>query len=90
MNGEALPHGLGTSACQEIPMVREIFSCPLVGGSRIQLNMVAGGGRQLSVGLSILRPTNMSHVVMVMNSLMARHNSLTLSTKGQTSGLIGG
>ena len=90
MSGEALPHGLGTPACWEIPMVIEVFSCPLVGGSSTWLNMVEGGGRQLSMGLSILRPSNMSHVVMVMNSPMARHNSLTLSAKGQTSGLTGG
>ena len=83
INGEALPHGLGTPACREIPMVIEVFPCPLVGGSSTQLNMVEGGGWQLSMGLSISRPSNMSHVVMVTNSPMAQHNSLTLSAKGQ-------
>ena len=89
MNGEALPCGLGIPSCQGIPMVIEVFSCPLVGGSSYQLNMVTGGGQQLSMGLSISRPSNMSHVVMVMNSPTAWLNSLTLSTKGQTSGLTG-
>ena len=90
MNGEALPHGLGTPACQEIPTAIEVFSCPLVGGSSTWLNMVEGGGRQLSMGLSISRPSNMSRVVMVMNSPTAWHNSLTLSAKGQSSRLTGG
>ena len=89
MNGEALPHGLGTTACWEIPTTIEVFSCPLVGGSSTWLNMVKGGGQWLSMGLSILRPSNMSHVVMVTNSPMAWHNSLTLSTIVQTSGLTG-
>ena len=78
-----------TPAHWEIPMVIEVFSCLLVGGSSTWLNMVKGGGQQLSTGLSISRLSNMSRVVMVMNSPTAQHNSLTLSAKGQTSGLTG-
>ena len=90
MNGEGLPHGLDTPSHWGIPMAIGVFSCPLVGGPSTQLNIVAGGGWWLSMGLSISRPSNMSRVVMVTNSPMARHNSLTLSAKGQASGLTGG
>ena len=88
INGEALPHGLGTPACQEIPTAIEVFSCPLVWGSSTWLNIVEGGDQWLSTGLSISRPSNMSHVVMVTNSPMAWHNSLTLSAKGKLLGLL--
>ena len=87
--GGSAPVAWVTPAHQEFPMAKEFFSCPLVGESNTRLNMVIGGGWQLSVGLSIWRPSNMSRVVMVTNSPMARHNSLTLSTNGWTSGLIG-
>ena len=82
MNGEALPHILGILSCWGIPTVIGVPFCPSVGGSSTQLNIVTGGGQQLSMGLSILRPSNMSHWVMVMNSPMVRYSSLTLSAKG--------
>ena len=87
MNGEALAHNLGTPFCWGIPTVIGVFSCPSVGGSSTQLNIVTGGGQQLSTGLSISRPSNMSRLVMVTNSPMAWHSSLTLSAKGRASGL---
>ena len=90
INREALPCGLGTPACWEIPKAKEFFSCPLVGESSTQLNMVIGGGWQLSVGLSIPRPSNMSHVVVVMNSPHGLEQFSSISAKGQTSRLIGG
>ena len=78
-NWEALPHGLGTPSCQGTPMVTGVFSHPSVGGPSTWLNIVAGGGQWLSTGLSISRLSNMSHLVMVTNSPMAKHSSLTLS-----------
>ena len=68
---------------------QQVFSLvPQLGGPSTWLNIVAGGGRWLSMGLSISRPSNMSHLVMVTNSPTARHSSLTLSTKGRASGLV--
>ena len=89
MNGEALPRGLDTPSHWGIPMAIGVFSHPLVGGPSTWLNIVAGDGWWLSMGLSILRPSNMSCVVMVTNSPMARHNSLTLSAKERASRLTG-
>ena len=54
MNGEALPRGLGTASRWEILTVIDVFSCPLDGGSSIRLNMVEGGGQQLSMGPILL------------------------------------
>ena len=53
MNGEALPHSLGTPSHQGIPMAIGVLSCPSVGGSSTRLNIVTGGGQWLSMGLSI-------------------------------------
>ena len=88
-NWEALPCSLGTPSCWGTPMATGVFSHPSVGGPSTQLNIVAGGGWQLSMGLSISRPSNMSRLVMVTNSPMTRHSSLTLSAKGRASGLVG-
>ena len=66
-------------------MVAGVVSCPLVGGPSTQLNRVAEGSQQLSMGLSILRSSRMSRLVMVTNSLMAKHSSFTLSARGQAS-----
>ena len=66
-------------------MVVGVFSCPLVGESNTQPNIVIGGGQQLSIGFSISSPSIISHLVMVMNSPMAWHSSLTLSAKGWNS-----
>ena len=88
-NGQALPCSLGIPSCWGIPMVTGVFSYPLVGGPNTQLNRVAGGGWQLSMGLSTWRPSSMSHLVMVTNSPMAWHSSLTLSAKGRASRLVG-
>ena len=71
-------------------MMAGVVSRPWVGGPSTQLNRVAEGSRWLSVDLSILRPSRMSHLVMVTNSLMAKHSSFMLSAKGWASGLIGG
>ena len=62
---------------------------PLVGGSSTQLNMVMEGGWWLSLGLTILRPSRTSRLVMTTNSSTARLTSLTLSAKGWASGLTG-
>ena len=88
MNGEALPHGLGTPFHWGIPTVIEVFSHPLVGGSSTWLNMVTGDGQWLSMGPSILRPSNMSCVVMVMNSPMAQPILLHSLPKGELPGLL--
>ena len=74
----------------ESPMAASVVSHPSVGGPSTQLNRVMEGGWWLSVGLSISRPSRMSCLVMVTNSLMAKHSSFTLSARGQASGLIGG
>ena len=63
-------------------MAASVVSRPLVGGPSTQLNRVAEGGQQLSVGLSNLTPSRMSHLVMVTNSLTAKHSSFILSAKG--------
>ena len=89
-NGWALPHGLSIPFCQGIPMAASVVSHPSVGGPSTQLIRVTEGGQWLSVGLSILRPSRMFHLVMVINSLMAKHSSFTLSAKGRASGFIGG
>ena len=86
-NGETLSHGLGTPFCWEILVEIGISSCLSDGGPNTQLNIVAGGGWQLSMGLSISKPSNMSHFIIFMNSPMAWHSSLTLSAKGRASGL---
>ena len=88
-NEEGLLHNLGTPVSQGIPMAVVVFSCPSVGEPSTWLNMVAGGHQQLSMGLSISTPSKMSHLVMVTNSPMAWHSSLTLSAKGRASGLAG-
>ena len=62
----------------------------LVGGPSTWLNRVMEGGQQLSMGLSILRSSRMSHLVMVTNSLTARYISFTFSARGWASGLISG
>ena len=71
-------------------MAASVVSPPLVGGPSTQLNRVAEGSQWLSVGLSISRPSRVSHLVMVTNSLMAKHSSFMLSARGWASGLIGG
>ena len=71
-------------------MVASVVSHPSVGGPSTQLNRVAEGGRWLSVGLSISRPSRMSRLVMVTNSLTAKHSSFMLSARGQATGLISG
>ena len=68
-------------------MVASVVSHSSVGGPSTQLNRVAEGGWWLTVGLSILRPSRMSCLVMVTNSLMAKHSSFTLSARGQHLGL---
>ena len=55
--------------------------CPSVGGSSTRLNRVVEGGWQLSLGLTISRPSRTSHLVMITNSAMARHTSLTSPPK---------
>ena len=89
-NWETLPGSWGTPSCWGILMETGVFPHPSVGGPSTWLNIVTGGGRWLSMGLSISRPSNMSRLVMVTNSPMAQHSSLTLSAKGQASGLISG
>ena len=71
-------------------MAASVVSHPLVGGPSTQLNRVMEGGQWPSAGLSISRPSRMSHLVMVTHSLMAKHSSFMLSGKGQASWLIGG
>ena len=88
-NGWALPCSLNIPFCWGIPMATSVVSHPSVGGPITQLNRVMEGSWQLSMGLSISRPSRMSRLVMVTNSLMARHSSFMLSTRGQASGLIG-
>ena len=88
-NGQALPHGLNIPDCHGISMAAGSVFCPLVGGSNTWLNRVMEGGWQLSLGLAISRPSRTSRLVMITNSPMARHSSLTLSTKGWASGLAG-
>ena len=88
-NGKALPCILSIPSCQGIPMATGVFSHPSVGGPSTWLNRVTGGSWQLSMGLSISRPSRMSHLVMVTNSLMAWHSSLMLSARGWASGLVG-
>ena len=69
-------------------MVTGILSHPLGGGPSTQLNRVTGGGQWLSMGLSISRPSSMSHLVIVTNSLTAWHRSLMLFTRGGHPGLL--
>ena len=71
-------------------MAASDVSRPSVGGHSTQLNRVIEGSWQLSMGLSISRPSRMSRLVMVTNSLMARHSSFMLSARGWASGLVGG
>ena len=89
-NGWALPCSLNIPDCHGISTAASGVFHPLVGGSSTQLNRVMDGSWWLSLGLTISRPSRMSHLVMITNSPMARHSSLTLSTKGQASGLTGG
>ena len=88
-NRQTLPHGLSIPDCHGISMAASGVFCPLVGGSSTQLNRVMEGGWWLSLGLAISRPSRMSHLVMITNSPMTRHSSLTLSTKGRASRLTG-
>ena len=88
-NGQALPLGLSISLCQGVPLATSVVSCLSVGGPKTWLNIVIEVGQLPSASFSILRPYNMSLVVMVTNSHMAWHSSLTLSARGQASGLIG-
>ena len=81
-NGCALPHSLNIPDCCGISMAACGVFHPSVGGSSTWLNRVMEGSRQLSLGLTISRPSRTSHLVMITNSPMARHSSLTLSTKG--------
>ena len=71
-------------------MVAGVVLLPLFGGPSTQLNRVMEGGWQLSMGLSISRPSRMSCLIMVTNSLTARHSSFMLSARGQASRLVGG
>ena len=87
-NGWALPHGLSIPFCQGIPMVASVVSHPSAAGPSTWLNRVTEGGQWLSMGLSISRPSRMSCLVMVTNSLMARHSSFMVSTRGWASGLV--
>ena len=84
-NREGLPSNIGILFCWGIPTVVGVFSCPSVGESNTQPNIVIGGGRWLSIGFSISSPSIISHLVMVANSPMAQHSSLTLSAKGRNS-----
>ena len=86
-NRRALHHGLNILDCCGISMAASGVFHPSVGGSSTQLNRVVEGSWQLSLGLTILRPSRTSRLVMITNSPMARHSSLTLSTKGWASGL---
>ena len=86
-NGRALPCSLNIPDCHGISMAASGVFHPSVGGSSTQLNRVVEGGWQLSLGLAISRPSRTSHLVMITNSPMARHSSLTLFTKGWASGL---
>ena len=43
-NREGLPCNIGILFCQGIPMAVGVFSCPLVGESNTQPNIVVGGG----------------------------------------------
>ena len=88
-NRWALPHSFNIPDCHGISMAVSGVFRPLVGGSSTQLNRVMEGSWQLSLGLTILRPSRMSRLVMITNSPMARHSSLTLSAKGWASGLAG-
>ena len=84
-NREGLPHNIGILFCWGIPMEAGVFSHPLVGESNTQPNIVIGDGQWLSISFSISSPSIISCLVMVTNSPMARHSSLTLSAKGQNS-----
>ena len=86
-NGWALPHSLNIPDCCGISMAASDAFCPLVGVSSTWLNRVVEGGWWLSLGLAISRPSRTSCLVMITNSPMARHSSLTLSAKGWASGL---
>ena len=73
--GRLCPTVFGIPFCWGIPMAASVISRPSVGGPSTRLNRVAEGGQQLSLGLSNSRPSRMSRLVMVTNSLMAKHSS---------------
>ena len=85
VNREGLPCNIGILFCWGIPTAVGVFSHPSVGESNTWPNIVIGGGRWLSIGFSISSPSIISRLVMVTNSPMARHSSLTLSVKGRNS-----
>ena len=84
-NREGLPYNIGILFCWGIPMAVGVFSHPSVGESNTWPNIVIGGGQWLSIGFSICSPSIISHLVMVTNSPMAWHSSLTLPAKGWNS-----
>ena len=70
-NGWVLPLGLSILVGWEVSPVVGIVSTLLAGGSSTQLDIVAEDGQWPPVGSSILRPSNISLLVIFMNSHMA-------------------
>ena len=78
-NGWALPLGLSIPIGWKVSLVVGIASTLSAGGPNTWLNIVAEDGRQPPADPSILRPSNISSLVIVTNSLTAWLSSLTLS-----------
>ena len=67
-DGWDLPLGLSILVGWEVSPAASIASCLSVGGPSTQLNIVEENGQQTLTGSSILRPSNMSPLVIFTNS----------------------